>query len=63
MKISEMDRVSLRDFMRGNGDLYRYDSKAPTWKRAFELAKKSGMENYSMDCTKCVGKVWDWLKA
>jgi hypothetical protein len=61
MKITEMNREQLREFMKGNGDIHRYNVDAITWKYAFKLAKLSGYENLEMDCSKCIDKVKEWL--
>jgi len=62
MKITEMSREQLRDHMKANRDIYRYDRDLITWKHAFALAKKSGLENMEMDCSGCVKKVREWLE-
>lgn len=67
MKISEMDKAELVQYMRNvtreliPNDRFRYDSEAHTWKRAFDLIRKDGYENLEMDCNKCIDKVYRWL--
>jgi hypothetical protein len=61
MKIEEMDREQLRDYMRASREINRFDQYSKSWQRAFELARLSGMENMSMDCTGCIRKVHEWL--
>lgn len=68
MKITDMTREELRDYMRditheiGLPDgRYRFNSESPTWKYAFKLIRKSGYENLDIDCAKCVSKVNEWL--
>lgn len=62
MKITEMTREQLRDYMKASRLIYRYDREDVAWKHAFALAKKSGLENMDMDCTGCIRKVKEWLE-
>ncbi len=66
--IKEMTKEELRDHMvRITHELglpdgrYRYNADNQTWKHAFRLARRNGMENYEMDCNKCVAKVAEWM--
>jgi hypothetical protein len=61
MKITEMNREQLRDYMKASREILRFDSDSPAWKHAFKLARKSGMENMDMDCSGCIKKVHEWL--
>lgn len=61
MKITEMNREQLRDYMRASREIHRFDEDSVAWKRAFELARQSGLENMSMDCSGCIRKVHEWL--
>lgn len=61
MKISEMTKDELREFMKSNGEIHRYNRDSHAWKRAFQLIRLSGVENLEMDCSKCVDKVKAWL--
>ncbi len=61
MKITEMNREELRDYMRASREIHRFDQYSKTWQRAFELARKSGLENMDMGCTSCRRKVLEWL--
>lgn len=62
LKITDMTREQLRDYMKGNGEIHRYNIDSPSWKHAFKLIKMTGLENLEMECTKCVHKVTEWLK-
>lgn len=62
MKITDMNREQLRDYMRASREINRFDSNNVVWKHAFKLAKLSGMENMDMDCSGCVKKVKEWLE-
>lgn len=66
--IKQMAKDELRDYMvhvtheLGLPDgRYRYDATNQTWKHAFRLARLNGMENYEMDCNKCIVKIAEWL--
>jgi hypothetical protein len=61
MKITEMNREQLRDYMRAARTLNRFDSNSVEWRHAFKLAKLAGMENMDLDCTGCVKRVSEWL--
>ena len=61
MKITDMTREELRDYMKGNGSIHRYNSESIEWKHAFRLIKSAGFENLTMDCGKCADKVKTWL--
>lgn len=61
MKITEMNREQLRDYMRASREINRFDETSVAWQRAFELARQSGLENMSMDCSGCIRKVHEWL--
>jgi len=60
-KITEMNREELRDYMRASREILKFDQYNKAWQRAFELARKSGLENMDMDCTTCRRKVLEWL--
>jgi len=62
MKITEMNREQLRDYMKASREIQRYDSDLPSWKHAFKLAKLAGLENMDMQCTGCIKKVKEWLE-
>lgn len=62
MKISEMGKDELVHHMRAARMLHSFDGSSPEWKRAFELAKKNGLEDVDMDCNKCRVKVLEWLQ-
>ncbi len=62
MKITDFDKPQLLEFMKSNGEIHRFNRESIAWKHAFRLAKTNGMENYEMDCAKCVEKVTEWLK-
>jgi hypothetical protein len=61
MKITDMTKPELLAFMKGNGEIHRYNIDSYAWKHAFKLAKLSGMEHLEMDCSKCVDKVKEWI--
>lgn len=60
-KISDLNKQELLDFMKGNGEIHRFNYDSHAWKRAFELVRKAGFENLTMDCGKCIDKVKTWL--
>lgn len=62
MKISEMNKKELLEFMQGNGEWHRYKSDLPSWQRAFLLARQNGLENLDHGCAKCVLKVKEWME-
>ena len=62
MSVNEMNREQLRDYMKASREIYRYDTESPAWKRAFKLAKTSGLENMDMECNTCIRKVKEWLE-
>ena len=62
MKINEMNRDQLRDYMKASRDIYRFDSDSPAWKHAFKLARLAGMESMDMECSSCIGKVKEWIE-
>lgn len=61
MKVTEMGREELRDYMKASREIYRFDQYSKAWQRAFELARQNGLENMAMDCTYCIRKVHEWL--
>ena len=61
-KISEFTKKELFDYMTATGEINRYDYKAASWKRAFQLCKDDGNPNLEMNCSSCVNKVSEWLK-
>ena len=63
MKIQEMTREQLRDYMKASREIHVFDSESPTWKRAFQLARSAGNEHWVMDCSKCIQKVQEWILA
>lgn len=62
MKVSEMNKEDLYNYMRASHEIHRFDMSSAAWKRAFKLARQNGYENIEMDCSKCVAKVAEWLK-
>lgn len=62
MKISDMSKADLVNYMRASHELVRYDRNSSAWKRAFQLARKGGLESVEMDCQSCVNKVKTWLE-
>lgn len=62
MKITEMNREQLRDYMKASREIHRFDSENIAWRQAFKLARASGLENMSMDCSGCITKVREWLE-
>lgn len=67
MKISDMDKAELVAHMRNitheiglPGGRYRF-SDAPTWRRAFQIARKMGLENVDFDCGCGRDKVHEFL--
>lgn len=62
MKITEMTREQLRDYMRASRELNRFDSDSVAWKQAFKLARASGLESMDMSCTSCIKKVKEWIE-
>jgi hypothetical protein len=62
MKISEMNKEELYNYMRASREWNRYDSTSATWKRAFQLAKQSGLENMDMSCGSCIDKVRKFME-
>ena len=61
MKITELNKEELLAFMKGNGEIHRYNRDSWAWKRAFQLIRAAGYENLEMDCMKCIDKVKTWL--
>lgn len=62
MKISEMNKVEILDFMRGNGEINRPKSESQAWQRAFTLARQNGLEDVELGCAKCYQKVREWME-
>lgn len=62
MKITDMTREQLRDYMKASREMHRFDSESVAWKHAFKLARANGLENMDMDCTGCIKKVKEWLE-
>lgn len=62
MKIQEMNREELRDYMKASREILKFDPNNKAWIHAFVLARKSGLENMDMDCTTCRRKVLEWLE-
>lgn len=60
MKVSEMDKATLKAHMIGNGSIHRIDGSTAEWKRAFELAKADGL-GVDPDCPKCWVRISDWM--
>lgn len=48
--------------MRASREINRFDADNKSWKHAFELARKSGLENMDMGCSSCIRKVKEWLE-
>lgn len=61
MKISEMTKEELLDYMRSSREIHRYASDSKAWQRAFQLARMAGMENMEMGCGGCIRKVTEFL--
>lgn len=62
LKITDMNREQLRDYMRASREIHRYDSDNVAWKHAFKLANMAGLGRLDMDCTSCIRKVKEWLE-
>lgn len=62
MKISEMDREQLRDYLKSSGEIHRPNSESKAWLRAFELARAAGFGQLDVDCVKCWEKVQRFIK-
>jgi hypothetical protein len=62
VKISEFNKQELSDYMKGNGEIHRFNGKSEAWKAAFKMYNKARGDRLTMDCGKCIGKVHDWLK-
>jgi len=63
MKIAEMTREELRDYMKASREIHSFDEGSPAWRRAFELARKAGNEHWNSDCNKCLQKLQEWILA
>lgn len=61
MKISEMTREELRDYMKASREIHTFDEDSKAWQRAFQLARQAGNEHWAMDCNKCRQKVQEWV--
>lgn len=61
MKISEMSREELKEYMKASREILSFDAESPSWKRAFQLARADGNEHWDMDCNKCIQKVQEWV--
>ena len=61
MKINEMDKEQLSNYMKASREILTYSGSSHAWKRAFELIRKSGYENLTPECSKCISKVQKWL--
>ena len=62
MKITEMNREQLRDYMRASREIHRFDQHSAAWIQAFKLARANGLENMDMECSGCRRKVLEWLE-
>ena len=58
-----MNREELRDYMKASREIHQFDEESKAWQRAFELARKGGLEHMSMQCSSCISKVREWLIA
>lgn len=58
-----MSKAELVDYMKASREILTYSESSKAWKRAFELARKSGLENLTPECGKCKTKVVEWLKS
>lgn len=62
MKISEMDREQLRDYILNSAEINRLDPESKAWQRAFVLARAAGFGQLEMDCPKCWEKVERFIR-
>lgn len=62
MKISEMTKDQLREYMQQTGEMNRPDKDSRSWQRAFELARAAGMGDLDFGCQRCWDKVITWIK-
>lgn len=56
-----MNKEELVAYMRASREILTHDDSSHAWKRAFELIRKDGYENLTMECSKCIAKVQKWL--
>ena len=56
-----MSKAELVDYMKASREILNYTESSQAWKRAFELIRKAGYENLTMECNKCIAKVQKWL--
>lgn len=61
-KIPEFTKEELSVYMKASREIYRFDAKAATWKRAFELYRGAVDKWAAMDCSGCISKVKAWLE-
>lgn len=62
MKISEMNKAELLEYMKMTREIQNYDSEYPSWQRAFHLARMNGLESVEHGCQKCIKSVIEWLE-
>lgn len=62
MKISEMNREQLKEYLHSSGEIHRQSKDSKAWQRAFELARSAGNGELDMGCGKCWDKVKEWIK-
>lgn len=62
MKISEMAKPDLVQYMKASGEIHRINTESEAWRRAFYLCKNNGNEHLTKDCKKCWAKVDEWLR-
>lgn len=63
MRISEMEKDDLVQYMKASGEIHRFNHKDESWKRAFKLYNERFGDRLIPDCAKCVNKVWEWLRS
>lgn len=62
VKISEMNREQLRDYIMNSAEINRLDPESKAWQRAFELAKESGYGDLDIGCHSCWQKVERFIR-
>ena len=61
MKISDMNKEQLKEYLTTSGEIHRPNQESKAWQRAFELARGEGYGELDMGCTGCWVKVQKYM--
>jgi len=61
MKISNLNKKELVDYMKASKEIHRFNYDNPAWKRAAKLYRDSG-QPFDEDCSGCISRLKEWLQ-